>query len=205
VLAATWLEWCAVRRVLATRRGTRVDLVRCGVALRRWTPPAGHRAALVTCGIAGGLVADLPPGTVVIAESVALEGGEPVACDQGWVRALVAGAREMGHQPAVGPLLTARRPVVGAARHAWAQRGFLAVEMETALLAPIGAPLASLRVILDAPSREMSPGWAAPARAALDPRRWGEMVWLASRAPSYARRAALCLATGLEHATPGRR
>ena len=206
MLAATWLEWRAVRRALTAHRELGIDLgevIRCGVGLRRWAPPADSSPALITCGLAGGLRPDLQPGTVVIAEAVALEGGEPVVCDPGWVRALVTGARACGHEPAVGPVLTARRPVVGAARRTWAQRGFLAVEMETALLAPSGAPLGSLRVILDAPSREMSSKWAAPGRAVLDPRRWGEMLWLATRAPRYARRAALCLAAGLEeHAKP---
>ena len=93
MLAATWLEWRAVRWALATRRGTGAEVVRCGVALRRWAPPAVSPPALITCGLAGGLLADLRPGTVVVAESVALEGGEPVACDPRWVRALVAGAR----------------------------------------------------------------------------------------------------------------
>jgi len=200
VLAATWMEWRAVRRALAGRQRSGVGLVRCGIAVRRWTLPAGASPVLITCGLAGGLVGDLLPGTVVVADSVALEGGEQVACDPGWVRALVAGARELGCEPAVGPLLTARRPVVGPARGVWANRGFLAAEMETARLVPTGAPLASIRVILDAPSREMSPEWAAPGWAALDPRRGRELLWLARRAPGYARLAARCLAAGLDHA-----
>lgn len=199
VLAATWLEWRAVRRALAGHPGRGVQLVRCGVALRGWTPPPGARAALITCGVAGGLAAELPPGTVVVAESVAMEGGQPVACDPRWVSALVAGARDMGLEPAVGPLLTARRPVVGALRQVWAHRGFLAAEMETARLASTGAPLASIRVILDAPSREMSPEWIVSRWAILDPHHARELLWLARRAPGCARRAARCLSAALDH------
>jgi hypothetical protein len=204
VLAAMGMEWRAIRRALSPTASP-AQVVRCGIALRRWTPPPPPRPAFITCGLAGGLRSDLPPGTVVVASSVAMEDGEPVRCDPGWVAALVAGARARGHEPVVGPMLTARRPVVGIAREAWAGKGFVAAEMETALLAPTGAPLASLRVIIDAPAAEVSERWVTPGRAALDPRRWREAMWLAARAPRYARRAARCLAAGLanEAAQPG--
>jgi hypothetical protein len=94
-------------------------------------------------------------------------------------------------------VLTARRLVVGGARGVWAGKGFVAAEMETALLIPSGAPLASLRVIVDAPAEEVSGRWVRPGRAALDPRRWREAMWLAARAPRYSRLAARCLAAGL--------
>ena len=97
----------------------------------------------------------------------------------------------------VGPMLTARRLVVGDARRSWVEKGFVAAEMETALLASTGAPLASLRVIIDAPAAEVSEHWVSPRRAALDPRRWREAAWLATQAPGYARLAARCLAAGL--------
>lgn len=195
VLAATGLEFRAARRAL---RATGVPVVRCGIALRRWEPPPPPLPALITCGLAGGLRADLRPGAVVVAESVAVEGGEPVACDPGWVAALVAGARARGHEPVVGPVLTSRALVVGAARQGWAERGFVAVEMETALLAPTGASLGSLRVVIDAASREVSAEWVDPVRASLDLRRWRETVWLAARAPGYARLAGQCLAAGMD-------
>lgn len=198
MLAATGLEWRAARRALA---GTGVEAVRCGVGLRSWEPPSPPLPALITCGLAGGLRADLRPGTVVVASSVAYEEGEWVACDPRWVDALVAGARACGHEAVVGPMVTAHHLVAGAARNAWAERGFVAAEMETALLASTGAPLGSLRVVLDAPSREMSARWSRPALAALDPRRGGETLWLAARAPGCARLAARCVARGLERWT----
>jgi hypothetical protein len=134
---------------------------------------------------------------VVVASSVAMEDGEPVACDPAWVAALISGARACGHEPVVGPMLTARRLVVGDARGVWAERGFVAAEMETALLIPTGAALASLRVVIDAPVAELSEHWVAPGRAAINPRRWREAMWLAARAPRYSRLAARCLAAAL--------
>jgi hypothetical protein len=196
VLAAMGMEWHAIRRVFSAT-GSPAQVVRCGIGLQRWSPPQPPMPAFITCGLAGGLRSDLPPGTVVVASSVAMEDGEPVACDPGWVAALVAGARACGHEPVVGPVLTARRLVVGDARGAWAGKGFVAAEMETALLVPTGAPLASLRVILDAPAAEVSEHWVRPGRAAVDPRRWREAMWLAARAPRYTRLAARCLAAGL--------
>jgi hypothetical protein len=69
--------------------------------------------------------------------------------------------------------------------------------METALLIPTGAALASLRVVIDAPVAELSEHWVAPGRAAINPRRWREAMWLAARAPRYSRLAARCLAAAL--------
>jgi hypothetical protein len=196
VLAALGTEWRAIRRALSSTASP-AQVVRCGMRLKGWAPPPPPRPAFITCGLAGGLRSDLPPGTVVVADRVALEDGELVACDPRWVAALVAGARACGHEPVVGPILTTRRLVVGTARETWAGKGFVAAEMETALLIPTGAPLASLRVILDAPAAEVSEHWVTPGRAAIDPRRWREAIWLAARAPRYTRLAARCLATGL--------
>ncbi len=198
VLAPMWVEWRPLQRALAPaeRRGE-VEVVRCGIALRRSVPAADRERPVITCGLAGGLRPDLEPGTVFVADSVALEDGERVACDPGWVELLIAGARSSGHEPLVGPLLTARSLIVGEERRPWAERGFLAVDMETALLVPSGAPVASLRVILDTGSAEVSERWVTPARSALDPRRWAEAMWLFRRAPAYSALAARCLAAAL--------
>jgi len=198
VLAPTWVEWRAVARALSrVRVGPAVSVVRCGVALRRFTTPPRPIPVLITCGVAGGLDPELEPGAVVVAASVAFEDGEAVACDPVWTEALASGARSLGLEPLVGPVLTSRRMLVGQARRPWADRGFVAAEMETGLLAPSGARLASLRVILDAPARELASSWSSPLRAGLDPRRWREAVWLAGRAPAFAAQAGRCLAAAL--------
>jgi hypothetical protein len=197
VLAPTWLEWRAVRGALSAAGPHGVELVRCGVRLSRFREAPRPLAALVTCGLVGGLDPSLEAGRVVVASSVAVEEGEPVDCDPELVHALVAGARRCGAEPVVGPVLTASRMLVGPARAAWAARGFVAVEMETALLAPLGAPLATLRVVLDSARSELSDGWERPILPLLDPRRWKEAAWLAGRAPRYAAMAARCLAAAL--------
>ncbi|HXZ99799.1 MAG TPA: hypothetical protein VEK76_05565 [Candidatus Binatia bacterium] len=198
LLAPTRLEWLALRRCLAANGpAPGIEVIRCGVGMRRYQPPSGTRSALITCGLAGGLRPELIPGTVVVASSVAMEDGEPVGCDPAWVGTLTAGVRSLGIEPVVGPMVTVRRLAVGPERVVWAARGFAAADMETALIAPTGAPLGSLRVILDAPSREVSAGWSSPRRAGVDPRRWSEMAWLARRAPAYALLAGRCLAAGL--------
>jgi hypothetical protein len=196
VLAPMGIEWRALRRAVR-RGGDRLRVDRCGIALRGFTPPAEPPRAYVTCGLAGGLRADLEPGTVVVASSVVYEGGEPAACDPELTRALVAGARACGAEPVVGPVLTARRLIVGRERHRWAERGWLAAEMETALLASTGVPLGSLRVVIDAAGQDVSGRWEQPVLAALDPRHWREALWLAARAPRYAALAARCVVAGL--------
>lgn len=198
VLAPMWVEWRPLRRALApARRRGRVEVVRCGIALRRHVPAADRERPLITCGLAGGLDPAIVPGTVVVANSVAIEGGETVACDPRWVDLLAAGARACGREPVVGPLLTARSLIVGEARRHWAERGFIAADMETALLVPRGAPVASLRVVLDTAAAEVSEEWVRPARSALDPRRWTEALWLLRRAPAFSALAARCLAAAL--------
>jgi hypothetical protein len=198
VLAPMWVEWRPLQRALAAaRRRGEVEVVRTGIGLRRGVPAADRERPVITCGLAGGLCPDLVPGTVFVADSVAMENGERVACAPRWVEALAAGARACGHEPVIGPLLTARSLIVGEARRRWAERGFVAVDMETALLVPSGAPVASLRVVLDTGAAEVSERWVSPARSALDPRRWTEAAWLFRRAPAYSALAARCLAAAL--------
>ena len=96
MLAAMGMEWRAIRRALSAT-GNPAQVVRCGIGLQRWSPPKPPQPAFITCGLAGGLRSDLPPGTVVVAGSVAMEDGEPVACDPDWVAALVAGALSLIH------------------------------------------------------------------------------------------------------------
>ena len=93
-----------------------------------------------------------------------------------------------------GRVLTATHLVIGPERGLWATKGFVAVDMESAYLAGRAAGLTVVRVILDTPQHELSSAWERPSRAALDPRNFGELVWLLRNVPRYSLRAASVLA-----------
>jgi hypothetical protein len=192
ILAPTLLEYRAVRRTLAD-----ADVRWAGVSLARWKR-ARDGSIVVVCGLAGALTPGLLPGTVLIPELVGLPDGRTVYCDVELVHALVAAARTLGFEPDTGPLLTAPSLVVGAARQEWAERGFVAADMETGLLAERHLRVATIRVVLDSPDHGISRQWLRPAGALLRPRLWGELFWLCRAAPPYALRAARVLKAGLE-------
>lgn len=199
VLTATRLEAWAARRVL---RG--VPVTRTGVALRRRASGIDDQASdpnlapiALLCGLAGGLSSKLAPGDVVVPELVGLPDGTQMRCHAGWVEALVNAARELGFEPATGPLLTAPSLVTGDARATWARRGYVAADMEAGLLAARGWEVATIRVILDAPTRSIAQDWERPMRALIRPGMWGEMLWLAGAAPRYCLRAAQVLGRAL--------
>lgn len=188
VVAAMGIEAWAVRR-----RAPTLPVHQAGIGLRGWqgsiTTPV-----VASVGLAGGLRRNLPPGTVVVATEVALEDAEPTACDERWVDATVTAARSLGLVCVTGPLVTATHLVTGPERELWANKGFVAVDMESAYLAGRAARLAVVRVVLDTPQHELSPAWERPSRAALDPRNFRELVWLLRNVPRYSLRAASVLA-----------
>ena len=189
-LAAMGVEARALRRHARPVPG--VQVVEAGIALaRRPLLPAG--SDVVVCGLGGALSAELSPGTVFVADRLALPDGEMVEVDRGWVEALRDASSALGLRPVTGGLLTATSLVTGAERTRWAARGFLAVDMETAHLAGPERRVAGLRVILDTPAHELSPKWERPGRAALDPRLWRELAWILRCAPAYSDRAARVL------------
>lgn len=192
VLAPTLLEYWAARRVLPGRH-----VVRSGVGLARWAgAPAG--SMVVVCGLAGALANGVPPGTILVPEQVGLPDGRMMRCDPILMAVLVAAARESGQRPDMRPLLTADTLVVGAERRSWAERGFVAADMETGLLAGRDLRVATLRVVLDSPERGISQQWLRPGRALLRPQLWGELFWLGRAAPAYALLAARVLRTALD-------
>jgi hypothetical protein len=183
-VAATALEYNALRRVLPGAR-----IVQAGIALADLREPLGD--TVVTCGLAGGLRADLPTGTLLIPREVRRPDGDTLRCDDELVEALTQGARSLGIEPVFDALLTSDSIVNGAAREMWAAQGYAGVDMETGRIA---APrVAAVRVVLDTPQRELSAEWRTPLRAMLKPRNWPQAAWLAREAPRAARRAALVL------------
>ena len=185
------IEAWAVRR-----RVPGVAVQRVGIGARDWDGGVAT-PLVVSLGLAGGLAADLSPGTVVVAGSVAHEDGAAVDCDRAFSASLAAASRRLGHPTAEGAMLTATGLVTGADRGRWAARGFLAVDMESSFLAGHGAGLAVVRVILDTPQHELSPKWEHPWRALLDPRLAREAIWLLPHSRRFALRAADVLAEAL--------
>jgi hypothetical protein len=192
VLAPTLLEYWAVRRTLPG-----ADVRWAGVRLARWKR-ARDSSIVVVCGLAGALTPGLRPGTVLVPEWVGLPDGRTMDCDVELVQALVAAARTLGFQPDAGPLLTGPSMLVGPAQQEWADRGFVAADMETGLLAGRNLRVATIRVALDSPDHGISQQWLRPAGALLRPRLWSELFWLCRVAPPYALRAAHVLKAGLE-------
>jgi hypothetical protein len=190
-VAAMGVEAWAVRR-----RAPHVRVHQAGIGLRGWHGSI-NTPVVVSVGLAGGLRRDLTPGTVVIATEVALEDAQHVSCDQRWVEAAAGAAQRLGFACVAGPLLTATHLITGPERKLWADKGFLAVDMESAHLAGRAAGLAVVRVILDTPYHELSPAWERPTRAALDPWNFRELVWLLRNVPRFSLRAASVLAETL--------
>ncbi len=180
-VAATALECKALRRELPNAR-----IVQTGIALERNREPLGQ--IVVSCGLAGGLRADLPAGTVLIPREVRRPSGETLHCDPELVDLLTRRARTLGVEPVSEPLLTSSEIVNGRARVQWATRGYAGVDMETGLL---GAPrIAAVRVVLDTPQRELSADWRMPVVAILKPWNWSQALWMVREAPRSAALAA---------------
>ncbi|HLI52372.1 MAG TPA: hypothetical protein VKU87_11270 [Thermomicrobiaceae bacterium] len=150
---------------------------------------------VILSGLAGSLVPELAPGSVLIPSLVADVDGNRFECDPRLVERLRQSARSRGFEPRDGHLLTAPNIVTGIERQMWAERGFAAVEMEAVILARTATPFATVRVILDSPSRSLSRGWEHPAGALASLDGWREVAWLAAAAPLYTLRSARIAAT----------
>jgi len=113
------------------------------------------------------------------------------------VAALQRAAESVGFPVETGPVVSTPAMVTGSDRATWAARGHIAVDMESARAAATAHRFGVLRVILDAPSRELSAAWADPGRAIRNPANWGEAIWLAVTGPRYSLRAGAVLAAAL--------
>lgn len=197
VLAPTLFEYLISR--ISIDREHRVRYA--GMRLSRWRPFSSDSTVIV-CGLAGSLVPTLRPGHVFIPETVSLAGGDIRRCHPDVVAALQVAARELRFEPASGKLLTSSALVTGDYRARWAALGYSAVDMEAGLV-PDRVNFASVRVILDAPARSISPEWVTPATAIRSRQSWSEFAWLAHHAPIFARRAARIADAGMERFLAG--
>jgi 4-hydroxy-3-methylbut-2-en-1-yl diphosphate reductase len=151
VLAPLRIEAFAARRssqVLRTGMGP--ERARAA-ATRAASMPAQSVAVL---GFCGALSDDLRPGEVVLASEVRGDGA-PLQCQP--LQQLVKELEHVGIGSRVGPIVSVPKMSRGAARAALAEDGSIAVDMESAWLAPAaaGRPFAVLRAVVDTPSREL--------------------------------------------------
>ena len=183
VVAATWLEASAARRVL---RGTGIEVVRVGVGGAPVRMAEG-KGPVVVVGLCGALV-PLRPGTVVVPDEVGEPDGALLQCDGELVVRLRSAASARGWPLARGRQLTAPRILRGPERAHWAHQGFETVDMEAGVTLKQSRG-AVVRVVLDTPGDELP-----AARDLLRPGHWPAAARVALRAPGYAHRSALLVA-----------
>jgi len=154
VLAPLSLEAKAVRAGAPWARVERV-----GMGPRRASKSAqlvdrGAGGAVLIAGFCGALDAGLVPGDVVLASEVRGPTGTTVCSDP----AILAGVlRRGGLNVQIGPIASSQRLVLRDRRRTLRQTGAIAVDMESAWLAPAaqGQPLVTLRVVVDTDRHEL--------------------------------------------------
>jgi 4-hydroxy-3-methylbut-2-en-1-yl diphosphate reductase len=146
-----WVEHAALRGAAGTMR-----LVRTGMGPRRAARAAATLCPtdpVVVAGLAAAQSRHICPGDVVVASEVRTSASlsEPpgsVAIPSG---VLLAGAlRRLGLRVHVGPICSVPRIVRGTI-----PGGALAIDMESAQLAPVDAPFAVVRAIVDTPDHPL--------------------------------------------------
>jgi 4-hydroxy-3-methylbut-2-enyl diphosphate reductase len=114
----------------------------------------GAGTAVLIAGFCGALDSDLEPGDVVLASEVRGPTGTTSCSDP----AILAGVlRRGGLSVHVGPIASSQRLVLRDRRRTLRQTGAIAVDMESAWLAPAaqGQPLVILRVVVDTDRHEL--------------------------------------------------
>lgn len=149
-------------------------LVRTGIGPRRASAAATRLAgggdgwALAIAGVCAGLDPRMRPGDVVVASEVRGPHGTVRCAGAG---PLAAALDRRGLQAHLGPLVSVDHVVQGEERARLLATGAIAADMESAFLAGAvtdAVRLAVLRVVLDAPGRELKrPGLAAAVARAL--------------------------------------
>jgi 4-hydroxy-3-methylbut-2-enyl diphosphate reductase len=135
------------------------DVHRIGMGPRRAARSAhlsmttGGRAVLIA-GFCGALDPDLEPGDIVLASELRGPTGT-TPCDDPTILAGVL--RRGGLRVRVAPIASSQRLVLGERRRTLQRTGAVAVDMESAWLAPAtrARPLVTLRVVLDTHRREL--------------------------------------------------
>jgi 4-hydroxy-3-methylbut-2-en-1-yl diphosphate reductase len=183
VVAPLRLERAAVRRALPDAHVLRSGMGAARARTAASVVAASPADAVAVVGFCGAVRRGLRAGDIVVASQVRGEQGV-VTCSSGpLVAALAALGVERVH---VGPIASLDHVVRGAERDLLAEQGVLAVDMESAWLAPgaAGRPFAVLRVVLDTPERELTRplatlagafgAWRALRRAAPALSAWGQ-------------------------------
>jgi 4-hydroxy-3-methylbut-2-enyl diphosphate reductase len=130
-------------------RHARTPVVRTGMGPARSTRSAamlGGRGVVVA-GVGGGVGPTVAPGDLVVATEVL---GPDGAVPSPSAPLLAAELRRLGLTVHLGPIVSQERVVTGPARRDLAETGAIAVDTESAWLAPDpGAPFAAVRAIVD--------------------------------------------------------
>jgi adenosylhomocysteine nucleosidase len=199
-IAALARECTSLRRQLP--RTGRWHVVQSGPGAVRAAAAAGRAidagaGLLISWGLAGGLSANVAPGTVVLAKRVLVEGETPLPVDTIWHSRLAALADELAVD--YGDVLTVAEPLESPAakRAAAASSNAVAVEMESAGIAAVAArarvPFVALRVVVDGVDDALPTGaqqWldeqgrtraSAVLRAVVDARQWRTLLNLGAR------------------------
>jgi 4-hydroxy-3-methylbut-2-enyl diphosphate reductase len=114
---------------------------------------AGRKATLIA-GFCGALDPDLEPGDIILASELRGPTGT-IPCDDPTILAGVL--RRGGMNVRIAPIASSQRLVLGERRRTLFRTGAVAVDMESAWLAPAvrQRPLVTLRVVLDTNRREL--------------------------------------------------
>jgi 4-hydroxy-3-methylbut-2-en-1-yl diphosphate reductase len=152
VLAPLRIEALAARRAGATVMRTGMGPERASAAAQ--TAARQPARAVAVLGFCGALDPALRPGDLVVADELRGANG-PFACDG--AAAVATALESAGLRARRGPLVSVRKLARGSAREGLGADGSIAVDMESAWLAPaaVGRPFAALRAVVDTPSHEL--------------------------------------------------
>lgn len=167
VCAPLRLEAWALSRHAGDHRVVRTGAGWARSARSAATLAAREFTALVVAGLAGGVDPRVRSGDVVVATEIRGP-GSTVAVTGAAV--LVEELRRGGLTVHAGPITTSRHLVHGAEREVLANTGALAVDMESAVVAPAAGarPVAAVRVVVDTADRPLlAPGTPVRALAGL--------------------------------------